>query len=97
MIERIDENEKRFDNISLVISKLEKELDNFYSKKKTLDLLNNYYGSSEWFLDKELYESGSIPPIKAGVLSEDAIWNLNDKIDELMDKMQFIINEFKNK
>ena len=76
MIDRISKNEERLDKLLLNIKQLEKALENFKASKKDLDLLNKYYGSKNWLKDKESYENGSIPKVKAGVLSEDAIWNL---------------------
>ena len=95
MIERITKNEERLDRISLNIKKLEEALDGFKSNKKDLYLLNKYYGSKNWFKDKKSYEEEKIPRIKAGVLSEDAIWNLNEDIDDIIKEMKSIIKEYK--
>lgn len=95
MIERITKNEERLDRISLNIKKLEEALDEFKSNKKNLYLLNKYYGSKNWFKDKKSYEEEKIPRIKAGVLSEDAVWNLNEDIDDIIKEMKSIIKEYK--
>jgi len=83
MIERITENEEKLDKILLNVKKLEKDLEEFKANQKILKELNEYYGSEEWFKDKEAYEKGEISDIKAGVLSEDAIWNLDEDIKAL--------------
>ena len=88
MIDRISKNEERLDKLLESIKKLNNALDEFESNKKDLDLLKKYYGSKTWFKDKELYESEKIKNIKAGVLSEDAVWNMLDEIDELMNRMK---------
>ncbi len=88
MIDRINKNEERLDKLLESIKKLNNALDEFESNKKDLDLLKKYYGSKNWFKDKELYENGKIKNIKAGVLSEDAVWNMLDEIDELMNRMK---------
>ena len=49
------------------------------------------------FKDKEDYENNRIPRIKAGVLSEDAVWNMNEDIDNIIAEMQLIINEYLKK
>ena len=88
MIDRISKNEERLDKLLESIKKLNNALDEFESNKKELDLLKKYYGSKNWFKDKELYENGTIKNIKAGVLSEDAVWNMLDEIDELKNRMK---------
>ena len=88
MIDRISKNETRLDNILSSIKELENALAKFKANKKDLYLLNKYYGSKAWLEDKEAYENGKIPRIKAGVLSEDAVWNLNEEIEDLIKQMK---------
>lgn len=88
--DRISKNEKRLDSVSNSIIKMEEALNELKSNLKALELLNNYYGSSVWFKDKEDYENNIIPSIKAGVLSEDAVWNLNENLKDLCNEMEFI-------
>ena len=97
VINRITINEKRFDIIQDNINRLDELLNSFKNNKKELDLLNKYYGSKTWFKDKDSFEKNIIPRIKAGVLSEDAIWNLNDDIKELISEMKKIIDIYENK
>lgn len=93
--DRISKNEERLDNITTSINNLEKSLDKFKNSIKDIKLLNKYYGSKNWFKDKEDYENGKIPKIKAGVLSEDAVWNMNEDISEIIEVMKSIINDYK--
>lgn len=95
MIDRITKNEERLDNINLSIRNLEDALNAFKSNKKDIVQLKKYYGSKSWFKDKENFEKGSIPKVKAGVLSEDSVWNTLDDIDELIKDMQKVIDEYK--
>ena len=97
MIERITKNEERLDKITQSIKELEDSIKKFKSIRKDLNLLNKYYGSNNWFKDKEAYENNEIEHIKGGVLSEDAVWNLNEEIDELIKEMSNIINDYKRK
>ena len=83
MTERIIENEERLNNISKSIRIINSDLDILESITKEIKLLNKYYGSKKWFDDKEKYESGNNKNIKAGVLSEDSVWNLDEDIKEL--------------
>ena len=94
MIDRITKNEERLDKLLLNIKELEVALENFKTSKKDLDLLNKYYDSKNWLKDKDAYENGSIPKIKAGVLSEDAIWNMNEELKDLIKDMKNIVKLF---
>ena len=95
MIKRIEENEKRLDSLLNSVKELEKALEDFKSKKKDLKELKKYYGSKNWLKDKEAYEQNKIPKIKAGVLSEDAVWNLLENIAELKKEMNAIKKDLK--
>ena len=93
-IDRIEKNEERLDNINDCIKNVEKALEEFKENKKNFNMLNKYYGSNNWFKDKEAYEKNEIPKIKAGVLSEDAVWNMNDEIKEIIIEMKSIVKSF---
>ena len=95
-MKRIEDNEKRLDKLSKIVSKLNNNLVNFEELIQDYYSLNEYYGSKEWFQDKDAFESGKIKNIKAGVLSEDAVWNLNENIKDLIIKMEEIIKLYKN-
>ncbi len=97
MIERITKNEEKLDSILLSVKNLEKALEDFKTNKKNIQDLNKYYGSKTWFKDKEKYEKKEIPQVKAGILSEDAAWNMFEDIEELLKEMQSIINNFQKK
>lgn len=94
MINRISKNENRLDNILVSIKNLEDALSNFQANKKDINLLNKYYGSESWFKDKKAYENNEIPKIKAGVLSEDAVWNMNENINEILEEMKKILKDY---
>ena len=94
MIDRIKENEERLDNVLLSIKDLDKALNNFINNKGNIKKLNKYYGSKNWFKDKELFESGKIKNIKAGVLSEDAVWDMLEDINSLLKNMKNIIKDY---
>ena len=95
-MKRIEDNEKRLDKLSKIVSKLNNNLVNFEELIQDYYSLNEYYGSKEWFQDKDAFESGKIKNIKAGVLSEDAVWNLDENIKDLIIKMEEIIKLYKN-
>ena len=97
ILDRIAENEERLDKLIKSKNQLDEALNEFIENQKEFDLLNKYYESRNWLKDKELYEKNQISRIKAGVLSEDAVWNLNEETRELILKMQNIINKNKQK
>ena len=75
MLERITENEERFDLSMQAIKELEIALNNFKNK--------------------EAYENNEIEHIKAGVLSEDGVWNMNEDIRDLINTMQKIVKSYR--
>ena len=93
IVKRINNNEKRLNNLLTIIRKLNIDLFDFEKCISDYRLLNEYYGSKEWFNDKELYEKSIIPKINAGVLSEDAVWNMNEDIHELIQHINKLIEE----
>ena len=82
MKKRVVKYERLFNDIESVVSKLEKSIDDFNSIESDIDKLNKYYGSKEWYKDIEEYDGS----YNAGVLSEDGIWNLLERINELKSK-----------
>ena len=96
MVERIIENEKKFDEVISVVNNLELSLNSFENIKETIEDLNKYYGSNEWFIDKENIENGKIDNVKNGILSEDGFWNVYVDIKEIAKRMNKISNEILN-
>ena len=92
MIDRIKKQEEIFNKVSESVEKLEQVLNTF---QENFEQLNKYYGSKNWFKDKEAYEKGEISGINAGVLGEDSVWNLLEKMDELILEMKNIVNKSK--
>ena len=96
-VNRVTKNEERLDNINVSIKKLESALLEFEGNIKEIKLLNKYYGSKNWFKDKDDYENNKIPKVKAGVLSEDAVWNMNEDIKDIISDMKEIISDIGGK
>lgn len=95
-MKRIIDNEKRLDDITSFLNTFSSDLDKFEEIIKEYHLLNRYYGSKNWFNDKEDYEKGYYPELKAGVLSEDAVWNLDDDMGVCITRMDSIIKRIKS-
>ena len=91
MIDRIKKNEERLDAALETVKKLEEAIELYKQNKKDISLLNKYYGSKNWFNDKKALEEGKLPKIKAGVLSEDAVWNMNEDLNSALNEMKRII------
>ena len=87
MLKRIQENEERLDKIISVVKELENALNNFEDIQNIIKELELYYGSENWFKDKDAHDKGEIKNIKAGVLSEDAVWNTLTDIREIYERM----------
>lgn len=96
MVDRITKNENMYDSIIPIIKKIGRDLEELESKKDAIESVNKYYGNKDWFYDKESFEKGMISNIKAGVLSEDAIWNMDEDFEEIISQMKSIIEWWGN-
>ncbi len=94
IIARIIKNEERLDDALLCIHRINLELNKMKINQQSIQKLSKYYGSKNWFKDKQAYENGSIPKIKAGVLSEDSIWNMLDEYKEVIFEMKKIVDNY---
>jgi hypothetical protein len=92
-MDRISRNEKKLNDILFSISKLEDALELFKNNISNIESVNKYYGSKAWFKDKDMHDKGIIS-CKAGVLSEDAVWNMNEYVNDLISDMRDIISFF---
>ncbi len=71
-IARITEMENALDECREVLDEIEASLDRLEEIREKMGELFAYYGSEEWFEDREL----ELPPdVKAGVLSEDLVYD----------------------
>ena len=95
VLERIRKNEERLESIKKTIQETNQVLQDLKKKKKDIFLLQKYYGSKTWFQDKEAYEQNRISKIKAGVLSEDEVWNTLEYLDDLLQEMKKILTNYK--
>jgi len=62
-IDRIKKNEERLDNINTCIKNVENALAEFKENKKSINMLNKYYGSANWFKDKEALHKGALDQV----------------------------------
>ena len=64
---RITKMEEYLDLTKNTINDINKAIKQFKKNKKKIYELSNYYGSNDWYTDRENYDNS----IKAGILSED--------------------------
>ena len=77
--ERIREMEEYLNECTAAVEDLTEQLDRTDALREHMIRLFRYYGSSEWYEDRE----GELPAdMPAGVLSEDAVY---DRITEIRD------------
>lgn len=85
--------EERLVRASQVVMRLLAALDEYAEVQGALRDLEAYYGSDEWKQDFADDEQGLLPKdLKRGVLSEDAIWNLQEDNRELKARLQAIVS-----
>ncbi len=91
---RINKYEKMYDTINDKYQALEKAFQEFSMTKELFNQLDKYYGSEEWYQDIDYYDKNR-PNVKAGVLSEDCIWNLEEDIHTLFEEMNNYYKDIK--
>ncbi len=94
MIERIKTNENRLKKCNKTLLELEEIVVALKETKKEYKALNKYYGSKNWFKDKEALEEGKIPKIKAGVLSEDAVWDMITDFEYHLKELKRLLKDY---
>lgn len=87
-IKRIEEMEEILDQALEATSDLEMALERFGELKPDIEKLEKYYTGREWKEDYKLDEKGKLPSdLKRGVLSEDGISGLLDRVKELEERL----------
>jgi len=83
-IERIREMESALDECTDAAAQLSSRLDRMDALRERMIALNRYYSSAEWYSDRE----SELPDgLKAGVLSEDAVYDEISDMRELALRM----------
>ena len=78
-LERIARMESHLDETSALTAKLQEQLDAVKAVKGHAQALFQYYGSEDWYADRDM----ELPEgVKAGILSEDSVY---DAITDLRD------------
>lgn len=83
-IKRLEDLERKFDEVSIAVSALEQALNNYSNVQNHIAELKEYMESGQWQADYEADERGEIPhTLKRGILSQDALYNLLETIATL--------------
>lgn len=86
--------EKNLNETAGAVKNLMVALENYENIQTKLKELSDYYDSPLWHRDFEDDEKGKLPTdLKRGVLSEDAVYDLLTENQELLNKMQLLVNE----
>ena len=94
-IERIQAMEERFDQLSQAAERLSTALKQYEEMQEAVTILGEYYGSDEWKKDFADDEKGLLPAdLKHGVLSEDGLFNLLNRVEDVEDRFLDIVREF---
>ena len=89
LISRIKEMEERYDALTTVLGELDMAVEAFLDHKGDLAVLRNYMESGQWKKDFEADEAGLLPPdLKRGILAEDALFDLLDGADRIIDDIR---------
>lgn len=89
-IKRINEMEESLNISKKIIKQFEENLEEYKKVQKHIKKISKYYGSKNWYKDFDDYNNKKIKNIKAGVLSEDGIYNVimdNKEIAEDLNKL----------
>lgn len=87
-IERIRKYEEMLERASDAALKLEEALDAYENIQEEVRQLEAYYTSKEWKDDFEADEKGLLPNgLKRGVLSEDGIDSLLERVGDLRERL----------
>ncbi len=88
-VERVAGMERAMDAVSAATDTLEQALRQWEGAQPELEALRAYYGSPQWRRDLDADEAGKLPPeLKRGVLSQDGVWELLDRVRDLRQELR---------
>ncbi len=93
LLRRVREMERRFDELTARVEELDTAVSAFEASRPDLEALRDYLESGQWLTDYESDEAGDIPAgIKRGVLSEDGLYDLLRRVDEVVSRVQGLLS-----
>ena len=94
---RIAEMESSLNDCGKAVEALSAVLEQMDALEGRMSSLFRYYGSADWYKDREEWDStekAALPEaLTAGVLSEDAVYDLITEHGELVKRMRAIVTE----
>ena len=94
LLKRVREMERRFDELTARVEELDTAVSALEASKPDLEALRDYQESGQWLADYESDEAGGIPAgIKRGVLSEDGLYDLLQRVDEVVSRVQELLSK----
>ena len=88
-IARVRQMEEAYNQAAAALRGLQERLDDFEAAQPAVAQLSAYYGSADWFADREADEAGELPShLRRGVLGEDLAYNLLEDWNDLAVRMQ---------
>ena len=92
--ERVAYYEVILDQATIVADQMETALQAYEAVQGNLKKLESYYAGPKWKEDYEADEAGLFPAdLKRGVLSQDAVYDLLERYQELESRMREILSE----
>lgn len=88
-MKKIDLYEKRYMEITNILNNLESAINEFNKVKDYIKEIDDYYTSDEFLIDYDNKEINN----KYAILSEDGVWNMFEKIDDLSEYFNEIVND----
>lgn len=82
-VARIQAMEARYDHVLAALDEFERAEARLAGLSDDIAALREYYESGKWRKDFEADEKGLVPRnLKRGVLSEDGLWDLLERVDK---------------
>lgn len=88
-MKKLDLYEEKYNKIISILKEIENSLDEFNKVKDYIKEIDKYYTSNDFLKD---YDDKKINN-KYAILSEDGLWNMFEKIGDLQEEFNDIINE----
>lgn len=86
-IQNIQQQEETLDKMESLITEFEAVAEKWQQLQLDYIKLIEYYDSKQWIKDYDSSNKGELPPIKCGVLSQDAVYNLIMRVKALSEKL----------
>ena len=94
-VERVKKMEDASKQVDAMLKLLNQGIDRYTQLQYDIELLRHYMDSKQWMEDFEADEAGKLPKdMPRGVLSEDGLFNLLNRVEDVEDRFLDIVREF---